>query len=375
MTPNRTIIVTANESWNLLNFRSGVIRALIDDGFSVIAAAPHDPEVVDQLRAMGCICEPIPMDPAGLRPWRDIRTVLAYRRLIARYRPAAIISWTIKSNIYAAWAAGAAGVASLPNVSGLGTAFMRPGLLQHLARQMYARALKRAATVFFQNEDDLGLFVEAALVERGQAIVLPGSGIDTSAFKPASVERPSRGHFLMIARLIADKGVREFVEAARCARQIHPHLRFTIMGRIDVPNRTAIGRAELQSWIDEGVIEYQPPVPDVRQAILSADFVVLPSYREGLSRVLLEAAAMARPMITCDVPGCRDIVQDGQNGYLCAPYDVESLRDAILQAAAAGDREWSRMGQVARTIVTERFSESIVIEAYRDALRRSGVEI
>ena len=352
-----------------------MIKALIADGFTVIAAAPYDSQVVGQLREIGCVYEPIPMDPAGLRPWQDLKTLLAYRRLIARYRPAAIFSWTIKANIYATWAAGSAGVVSLPNVSGLGTAFMQRGLLRHLARQMYRHAFRRADSVFFQNEDDFALFVRDGLVQESKSIVLPGSGVDTTVFAPVSAERSAAGHFLMISRLIADKGVREFVEAARSVRERHPHLRFTIMGQMNVPNRTAIGREELQSWIDEGVIEYKPPAEDVRPSISAADFIVLPSYREGMSRVLLEAAAMGRPSITCDVPGCRDIVLDGRNGYLCAPRDVGSLRDAFLRAAATDDREWSRMGQAARTIATERFSEAVVIGAYRDALRRSGVEL
>lgn len=369
------IIATANEDWNLLNFRSGVIRAFIDDGFQVVAAAPSQPQIAERLRQLGCVCEPIPIDPAGLRPWQEMQTVLAYRRLIARYRPAAIISWTIKANIYAAMAAGSSSVVSLPNVSGLGTAFMQRGLLRNIARQMYRNAFRRADTVFFQNEDDLTWLSEDGLVQEHKAVVLPGSGVDTAWFAPTSAERPMPGHFLMLSRLIADKGVREFVAAARAARELYPDLRFTLMGQVNVANRTAIAPEELQSWIKEGVIEYRPPVEDVRHIISSADFVVLPSYREGMSRVLIEAAAMARPSITCDVPGCRDIVEDGRNGYLCAPRDAKSLMEAILRAVATDDVTWSAMSQRARAVATERFSEEVVVGAYRDALRRSGVEL
>jgi glycosyltransferase involved in cell wall biosynthesis len=367
------IAVTANESWNLLNFRRGLISALLQDGFDVLAIAPLDEPLVARLQGMGCRFEPIPVDPAGIHPWREIKTLWAYWHVVRRNRPAAILSWTIKPNIYGALVAGAAGAVALPNVSGLGTAFMRPGILKFFARLLYRVAFKRAKTVFFQNGDDLGLFVRSGLVAKEKAILLPGSGVDVAAFSPPSGGRPAAGHFLMIARLIADKGVREFVQAARSAKQSRKDLRFTIMGQVNVRNRTAISLQELQEWIDEGVVEYREPADDIRPAIASADFVVLPSYREGLSRVLLEAGAMGRPSITCDVPGCRDLIKDGWNGFLCAPRDALSLRNAILRAASVSEVQWRTMSEASRATVVEGFSERSVIQAYREALCRCGV--
>ena len=177
----------------------------------------------------------------------------------------------------------------------------------------------------------------------------------------------------MIARVVADKGVREYVAAARQIRARWPDARFVLLGFVEVANRTAIGLEEVRQWEAEGVIEYLAPVSDVRPAIADADFVVLPSYREGLSRVLLEAAASGRPIVTTDVPGCRDIVGDGINGYLCAPRDAAALAAALARAAATDDGTWHRMAAAGRARVVAEFSQDRVNQLYRAALADAGV--
>ncbi|PZU16467.1 MAG: glycosyltransferase family 1 protein [Citromicrobium sp.] len=369
------IIVSANEAWNLVHFRRNIIRALIDDGFKIVASAPFDADMSARLEELGCAFDPVPIDPAGINPLRDAQTMLAYQRIFARHRPIAFLSWTIKPNLYGAIAARMMGTISFPNVSGLGTAFMRQNLLNLVVRQLYRHGLSASKTVFFQNHDDCSMFVSKGLVRTEQARILPGSGVDTGHFAPSGRRRRPRGRFLMLARLIADKGVREFVEAARSMKRENPDLRFTIMGQANVANRTAIGAGELQDWLDEGVIEYCPPAEDVRPAIEQCDFIVLPSYREGMSRVLLEAAAMGRPIITCDVSGCRDIVTDGVNGYLCRARDAQSLHQAFSRAAATSDEAWLAMGQAGRRRIEDDFSETMVIDAYRAALTGSGIAL
>ena len=176
----------------------------------------------------------------------------------------------------------------------------------------------------------------------------------------------------MVARVVADKGVREFAEAARRVRAHRPEAQFVLMGVLGAPNRTAIPAAEVRGWEAAGQLEYQAPVDDVRPAIAAADFVVLPSYREGLSRVLLEAAALGRPIVTTDVPGCRDIVRDGENGYLCAPADATSLTAAIGRALAATDAEWRRMARTGRARAVREFSQERVAALYLEALLQVG---
>ena len=366
------VVVCANLAWNLVNFRAGLIRALLAAGYRVLAVAPPDPAMEARLRALGAEFAPVQMDAAGLAPHRDLATFLAFRRLIARHRPAAWLSWTIKPNIYGALAAGLAGVPALPNVSGLGTAFIRRDLLTVLVKQLYRTGFARAPTVFFQNADDRALFLDNRLVTPAQARLLPGSGIDPKFWAPANHQRPPPRRFLMLARVVADKGVREFVEAARTVKQRWPDAHFRLLGFLDVANRTAIDAATVRGWEAEGVIEYLPPVDDVRGAVAWADFVVLPSYREGLSRVLLEAGALRRPIVTTDVPGCRDVVSEGANGFLCAPQDAASLAAALGRAAETSDADWQRMAAAGRERVIAEFSADRVNARYLAALHRVG---
>ncbi len=367
------IAVSANDAWNLVNFRSGLIAALIARGFRVVALAPANPAMACALEALGCTFEAIPVDCSGVSPARDWATFAAYRSILRRLRPAALLSWTIKPNVYGALAARSARVAAFPNVSGLGTAFIRRSPLTYVVQALYRAAFARARTVFFQNCDDRALFVARHLVRDTQTRLLPGSGIDTRRFAPPPGGRPAARRFVMIARLLADKGVREFVAAARIVRSQWPDARFELIGFLDVANRTAIPGDEVAAWVREGVVEYVAPLDDVRPAIAAADFVVLPSYREGLSRVLLEAAAMARPIVTTDVPGCRDVVREGENGYLCAPRDARSLAAALQRACTTDDAAWARMAAAGRARAVSEFAQETVIAQYLAALDAAGI--
>lgn len=367
------VMVCANQAWNLVNFRSGLIRALVAEGFRVLAVAPPDPEIEARLAALGCAFEAVPIDAKGLAPHRDLATLFALYRAMRRHRPAAWLSWTIKPNVYGSLAAGWLGIPALPNVSGLGTAFIRRNLLTRVATHLYRTGFRQAPVVFFQNADDRAEFVDGRMVTSTQAQLLPGSGIDPLEWAPPAGGRPGVRRFLMLSRVVADKGVREFAAAARGLRRRWPDARFVLIGELEAPNRTAIPREEVAGWVAEGILEHQPPRADVRGAIAAADFVVLPSYREGLSRVLLEAAAMGRPIVTTDVPGCRDIVTDGENGFLCAPADAASLEAALERAAQTGDAQWRAMACKGRERVAAEFSQSRVTSLYFEALRTAGV--
>ncbi len=367
------IAVCANLAWNLVNFRAGLIADLRAAGFDILAIAPPEPDMEARLKTLGCTFEPVPIDAKGLAPHRDLQSLAAFYRIIRRHRPAAWLSWTIKPNVYGALAAGWLGVPALPNVSGLGTAFIRRNLLTAIAIGLYRTGFRRAPGVFFQNPDDRAEFLAGGMVRPDQARLLPGSGIDPEYWAPPEGGRPQRRRFLMLSRVVSDKGVREYVAAARQIRTRWPDARFVLMGEVGAANRTAIAPAELDGWIAEGVIEHSPPVADVRPAIAGADFVVLPSYREGMSRVLLEAAAMARPIVTTDVSGCRDIVEDGVNGYLCTAQSTESLAAALTRAAETEDAEWSRMGLAGRERIMAEFSQRKVSDLYLQALEEAGV--
>jgi glycosyltransferase involved in cell wall biosynthesis len=323
------------------------------------------------MRELGVERIPIRLDRSGINPWADLNLLRAYRRLLERLRPVAYLGYTIKPNIYGSLAAASLGIPAIPNVSGLGTAFIRGGPLQQVASRLYKIGFRRSPVVFFHNGDDCQLFVERRMVRPEQARVLPGSGVDLERFAPAPVaERPPT--FLFLGRLLRDKGVLEFVEAARSLRSGLPGACFQLLGPIDEGNRTAVTRQEIDSWVAQGVIDYLGTSDDVRPFIAAATAVVLPSYREGLPRSLLEAAAMARPLVAADVPGCRDVVEDGVNGYLCAVRDSDSLANAMRRLAELPRAERLAMGQAARRKVQAQFSEDFVIRAYLDIL--AGVE-
>lgn len=361
MKREQTVVVSANSMWNIANFRAGLINGLSEQGYHIVVAAPG---------ATGADHIDIAIDRSGINPLRDAAMLLSYRRLMQRIRPSAYLGFTIKPNIYGAIAARLVGVPSIPNVSGLGTAFIRGGGFARFVSILYRVAFRRCHVVFFQNPDDRDLFVERRIVTPAQARLLPGSGIDLGHFAPMPIEggADDRPTFLLIARLLGDKGVREYAAAARLLKERMPALRCQLLGPLDEGNRTAISPAELDGWIADGAIEYLGEADDVRPAVARASALVLPSYREGLPRTLLEGAAMGKPLVATDVPGCREIVKEGVNGTLCAPRDAESLARAMMRIAALDPQRQAAMGKASRELVQQRFSEALVIDAYLEAL-------
>jgi glycosyltransferase involved in cell wall biosynthesis len=366
----KTILISINAAWNILNFRLGLIRALQAEGYRVVALAPPD-AWSGRFAELGIEYHPIEIDRQGVSPLRDARLFARYYRILRRIRPDAYLGYTAKPNVYGSLAAQALGIPVINNVSGLGTAFIRQGLLTRIVSQLYRTAFRRSATVFFQNEEDRDLFVRGRLVRADRAGLLPGSGIDLDRFRPSPAPAPAPDAiaFLLIARLLWDKGVGEYVEACRRLRAELPGARFRLLGFLDVPNRTAVARADVEAWVAEGLIDYLGPADDVRPAIAAADCVVLPSYREGLPRTLLEAAAMAKPIIATDVPGCRQVVDKGMNGFLCAARDPGSLADAMLRMARLSGEERQAMGAAGRAKMEAEYDERLVVARYLAAIR------
>ncbi|WP_417808833.1 glycosyltransferase family 4 protein [Thioclava sp.] len=363
------VIVTVNSAWNILNFRRPMVEALISAGHEVSVLAPRDDSCA-ALQALGCRYLPLDMNVKGLNPIDDLRLMARYRRIFRRERPDVVLSYTIKNNLFGALAARMTGTPFLPNVTGLGTAFLSGGALQRLAEGLYRAAFSRLPVVFFQNSDDRDLFVARSLVRPDQARLLPGSGIDLNRFAPADWPRAgAQPAFLMIARLLRDKGVLEYVEAARSIRAEYPQVKFRLLGATGSENRTAIDAPTVQSWVDEGVIDYLGTTDDVRPEIAQAHCVVLPSYREGAPRTLIEAAAMARPVIATDVPGCRAVLDADLSGYLCAPRDGASLAEAMRRFLALSPQAQQAMGQAGRDKMVREFDQAIVVSRYHDAIR------
>lgn len=364
------IVLTVNKAWNIYNFRRGVVRALLEDGHEMTVLAPGD-ETVPKLEALGCAFVDLPMDAKGLSPLRDLKLMREFRRQFRALRPDAILSYTIKNNVYGGMAAARERIPFIPNVTGLGTAFLSGGLLQRVAGTLLRRGLRHSPVVFFQNEDDRRLFEARGLVRAEQAQVLPGSGIDLTHFspRPRARERSSGSiAFLFVGRLLRDKGFAEYAEAARIVRKHRPDTQFRVLGAIGAENRTAIPKELIDGWIADGTINYLGLAEDVRPHLAEADCVVLPSYREGSPRTLIEAAAMGRPIITTNVTGCRDVVLPGQSAFLCEVRSAESLANSMLQFIGLSESAREEMGRAGRVHMETHYDERIVVEAYRRVL-------
>jgi glycosyltransferase involved in cell wall biosynthesis len=418
------LVLFANTEWYLYNFRRSLALALREAGHEVLLITPPGP-YGERLRALGLRWEPVPMNRRSLNPLRELGLLWHLWRLFRRERPALVHGFTIKCAVYGSIAARLAGVPARINaVAGMGYVFssndVKARLLRPLVRVLLRLALGgRRARLILQNPDDVALFERARLVDGAQVRLIAGSGVDCARFVPrgqaagdgdvdrmrnphassfrrrpeSSVcedlnsrrvpasagttgsstspngDRPTR--VLFAARLLWDKGIGEFVSAARQLRDEGRAVEFLLAGDPDPGNPAAVPEAALQAWVDEGVLQRLGHVEDMPALLATVDMVVLPSYREGLPKGLIEAAACALPLVTTDVPGCRDVVSDGVDGLRVPVRDAGALARAI--AKLLDDPELAaRLGEAARLKALERFDERIVIartlEVYAELL-------
>ncbi len=370
---HKTVAIVINTSWNIFNFRLGLLRALQEDGYNVVAIAPTD-DYSPKLEALGIKHYDIKINNKGTNPLEDAKLVLAFRKLYKEIAPDVILQYTIKPNIYGSMAASMLGIPVISNISGLGTVFLNDSVSSKIARLLYKVALKVPQKVFYQNAHDRDLFIDSNLVRESKTDLLPGSGIDTEKFKPVSKgnesdEESENVRFLFIARLVRDKGLMEYVEAAKITLKNQCQKpEFHILGAYYSGNPTVITEDQMQKWEEKGIVSYIGVSDDVKSVISKYDCIVLPSYREGLSRVLLEAASMAKPIIATNVPGCKEVVDDGENGYLCEVKDAESLANQMKKMIDLGAKERQDMGRFGREKVKSEFDEKIVIRKYCEAI-------
>ncbi|MGJ7461982.1 glycosyltransferase family 4 protein [Halomonas sp. MA07-2] len=362
------VVLVSNTSWYLYNFRRGTIVALRGAGYRVVALAPLDKYSRYLVEELGIAHEPLPMEGKGTRLLGEGRSLLALFSLLRRLKPTLVFNFTVKANIYSGLACRALGIPYANNVSGLGTAFLHDSWLYRRVRSLYGVANRGARRVFFQNREDHALFLSHGLLRDTPTTVLPGSGMDTTRFTFSPLPDSVPFTFVMIARLLGDKGVREFVQAAGEVRVAHPNSRFLLIGPHGASNCTAISEAEVQRWQSAGVVEVLGEQGDVRPFIEKSHVLVLPSYREGMPRTVLEAAAMGRPAIVSDVPGCRQAVVAGRTGWLCEVKCADSLALCMKTCIAMPQEELQAAGKAARARIEEEFDERIVVEAALDCL-------
>jgi glycosyltransferase involved in cell wall biosynthesis len=366
----RTLIVSANSSWALTNYRMNLLQALSDEGYSIVALVPSD-EGVQTLKAAGIDICSIPIRAHGTSPLEELILLARYFGLLRRLRPTAFLGFTIKPNIYGALAGAVCGVPVINNVTGLGLVFSGKRPLRWIVDPLYRLAFLHSRRVFFQNRESFQLFKTLGFVRDEQAGLLPGSGIDLDRFTPIADHRKAEGPFtfLLASRLLWQKGIAEYCAAARLLRASRRDVKLQLLGSIEVSSRDAVPVRQLEEWQQEGVIDYLGATEDVRSYLASADCVVLPSYYpEGVPRVLIEAAAMGKPVITTDTPGCRDALLPGETGLLCEPRSTDSLANTMMQLLDRPPRERQKMGRLARKMAEDKFDEKLVIRAYLSAL-------
>jgi glycosyltransferase involved in cell wall biosynthesis len=361
------VAIVLNTSWNIFNFRMNFVKALIAKGYEVHTIAPVD-DFTHYLKEAGCKHHPLRMDSRGINPIKDIALMIELWSTYRNVQPDIILHYTIKPNVYGSVAASLLGIPVINNVCGLGTVFLKRNLLSAVAIMLYRWTFRIPKKVFFQNPDDRDLFISKKLIKKEAADLLPGSGIDLQRFVPAPFQRNKKFTFLLISRLITDKGIMEYVDAVNQLKSQGIDAKFQILGAKDPAHQRGIPLKTIDSWIQNNTIEYLGTTQDVRPFIHSADCIVLPSYREGTPHTLLEAASSAKPIIATDVPGCHQVVSDNYNGFLCRVKDADDLALKMGKMAAMDDASLQRFGANGRKKMELEFNESIVIDKYLETL-------
>jgi glycosyltransferase involved in cell wall biosynthesis len=361
------VAVVLNTSWNIYNFRLNFVKELIAQGHEVHTIAPHD-DFTDFLIKAGCIHHDVYMDSRGANPIKDSALIFELFFIYRKVRPDVVLHYTIKPNIYGTLAASMLRIPVINNVCGLGTIFLKDNLVSRVAIQLYKFAFRYPKKVFFQNPDDLSLFVNRKIVSKKITDLLPGSGIDLSHFTPLPFKRNQEFTFLLISRLITDKGILEFIEAVKNLKAKGIKARFQILGAKDPRHQRGIQLKVIDEWVNTGTVEYLGTTKDVRQFIKKADCIVLPSYREGTPRTLLEASSSCKPIIATDVPGCHNVVTHRFNGLLCQLKSPEDLADKMFEMANYDDSTLKKFGENGRMKMEAEFDEKIVVTKYIQAL-------
>lgn len=342
---------------SLYNFRGELIKSIHSSQSKVITVASRaSKNEIDIIEALPSSYIDIPINRNGLNPFKDINTILQFYILFKNHKPKLVLAYTIKPII---WGGLAGKFANIPSfyamVTGLGYAFQKGGfaknLLNTLVKFLYRSALKKSKGVIFQNRDNMKVFINEGIVPQEKCFLVNGSGVDLSHYQVSPLSL--KPHFLLIARLLGDKGIREYAKAAETVKQQYPEAVFELVGPED-PSPDGIKLDEVNKWVSSGAIEYSGSTTDVRPFIENCSIYVLPSYHEGMPRTVLEAMAMGRPILTTDVPGCRETVVNGENGWLVEKANVEQLAERMIWFIE-NQEQWSVMGNKSHTMANEKF--------------------
>lgn len=359
------VAITANTSWYIYNFRKNTIKKLINDGCKVTVISPRD-EFSKKLTDLGVDYFHVNIDSNGVSPFKDLKFLISVFKILKKNNIDLILNFTPKNNIYCTLAAYSLKIKIINNISGLGVVFTKQGLLPFLVKFLYKISQRKADFIFFQNEDDRELFVRNLITPIEKTEVIPGSGVDLTRFKLSQFKKSEPIVFLLICRMLYQKGVIHYMDAAKQLREkYNERVRFDMVGFIDESNPQYVKKEEIDCCVDAGIVNYLGSSNFIEKELFNADCVVLPSfYREGTPKSLLEAAAMGKPIVTTDSVGCRNVVDDGVNGFLCSPQDVNSLVEQLEKIILMPHNERQKFCLSSRRKAEKQFDERIVINKY-----------
>lgn len=356
----------------MYNFRLGVMKSLVEKGFQVFVVAPTD-EFSNKFKNYQIqFVELKNLNRKGTNPIKEILLLIELNQIYKEINPSLIFHYTIKPNIYGSLVAKSRRITNIAITTGLGYTFTHDGLVSGLVKKLYRFAFKRANEVWFLNTDDLEAFLSKKIIPATKAYLLKGEGVNTEHFVPKIKDATNKLEYkaLFSSRLLWDKGIKEFAEAIGKCQEQNIEIKGLVLGFIDEDNPEGVTKNDLELWSKKGWIDFLGSTDDVRPFIADADMVILPSfYGEGVPRILLEAASMERPIITTDNVGCREVVQDGYNGYLCKKKDSEDLAIKIKQFLALSLSEKDQMGKNGRLFINEHFSEETIIHVYQNKIK------
>ena len=358
---SKRLIIVTNSASNLLSFRGQLIKELVDKNFKVLVIIPKSDfsnNFESDVLKLGAKISTIPLDRAGLNPFRDFLTYLALKSSFKKFKPDIVLSYTSKPIIYSGLAIGNdPKIKFFPNLTGLGYGFtdkfgLKRKLVNLLLKKLYKLSLRFSTAVIFQNPDDELLFHNLNITKERKTFIVNGSGVDLKFYSPTSL--PSKPVFLMLSRLVADKGVVEYCEAAKEIRAKFPDTIFQLAGSFD-PNPSGLKYDQLKPFIDSKDIKYLGHIKDVREVLNGCRYYVLPSYREGTPRSVLEAMSIGRPIITTNATGCKETVLNGINGFLIPAKDKDSLVIAIKKMLELDDKKINEMADESIKLVREKY--------------------
>ena len=357
------IAIVVNNSWYAYNMRFNLALVFKSAGYEVIFISPYD-RYSDKIKQEFEYID-ISLNTKGINPIEDLKTIYRYYKIYKDIKPDIILHYTIKPNIYGTLASSILNIPTINNIAGLGTLFIKQNIITKIAKWLYKVSQKKAIKVFFQNQDDFKMFVDERLVQKEKCDVLPGSGVDITKFIPVEKEDDGIFRFLLVSRMLWAKGVQEFVDSAKIIKSKHENIEFQLLGHLDTASPTAISKEQMDIWVADGYVKYLGSSDDVRVEISQADCIVLPSfYREGVPRILLESASMEKPIITTNNIGCKNVVDDGLNGYLCEVRNSQDLADKMEIMINLDNNERKSMGKAGRIKMINKFDEKIVINKY-----------